>query len=114
VRYEDLVLKPEDTIKSVLEGLGEEFHPNVLGHHNNKWPWCGRESPGGCNPPTAQATGEDIERLRSWQTSQPIYETSIGRWKTGLTQEEAEAFENQYGHLLEQLGYEPATAVMKG
>lgn len=60
VRYEDLVLKNEETIKTLVEFLGLEWSDALL-------------------DPTSRSGA--VHTPSTWQARQPIYATSIGRWK---------------------------------
>jgi tetratricopeptide (TPR) repeat protein len=60
VRYEDLVAMPEDQIRAIIEFCELSWDPACLSHQNK---------PGQVSTPSR------------WQARQPIYSTSVARWK---------------------------------
>lgn len=60
VRYEDMVLKTEETARKTLAFLGLEWHERCLAPHTNPYA---------------------VETASRWQVRQPIYQHSIGRWR---------------------------------
>jgi hypothetical protein len=86
VRYEDLVLDPAHVLVDLLDHVGVDSRPE-----------------------TARAMlgqlEEDIPELREHATSDSA-QSSIGRWRTDLDAELAEACERAFGPALELFGYE--------
>lgn len=74
VRYEDLVTTPEETVRSLLDGLGLAWDDRCLRHHTLERPVL---------TPSA-------DQVRS-----PIYRTSVGRWRR---------FEHHLRPLIKSLG----------
>ncbi|HEV2329911.1 MAG TPA: sulfotransferase [Verrucomicrobiae bacterium] len=60
VKYEDLVLNTEETVRKMLEFLGLTWDARCLSPHTNPCP---------------------VETASEWQVRQPIYSSSIGRWR---------------------------------
>jgi len=58
--YEDLIESPESETKKLLEHLDLDWNDACLSHHENKRP---------------------VKTASNWQVRQPIYKTSVGRWK---------------------------------
>jgi len=83
VRYEDLVLKTEETLKALCAWLKLEWDPGML--RKERDPSVLKE----CMP-------EPLE---------PIHHKSIGRWRTDLNTEEREYFRKHAGPVLVGLGY---------
>ena len=60
VAYEDLVKNPEDVSRGLIEACGLEWDPRCLSPHKNRRP---------------------VKTASSWQVRQPLYKTSVARWK---------------------------------
>ncbi|MDR3692578.1 MAG: sulfotransferase [Fimbriimonas sp.] len=74
VRYEDLVGNQETSIRTLVESLGLEWDPACL---------------------ETRATKRPIQTPSVWQARQPIYGSSVGRWKN---------YAHRIGALLDRLG----------
>jgi len=83
VKYEDLVQRPKTVLKRVLGLVGEPWDDAVLAPGK----WDARRDP--------QAEGVD----------QPVFTSSIGRWRRDLSNVEIDLVKNQAGPLLKTLGY---------
>jgi protein-tyrosine sulfotransferase len=90
VRYEDLVLQTEKTLRDVLAFLDEPWDEAVLTDHAGVASRAGR-----------------VESSTA-QVSQPIYRTSIGRWQGEMTDADKAALRREAGALLVELGYAAA------
>jgi tetratricopeptide (TPR) repeat protein len=65
VNYEDLVTNPEETLQTVCEYLELPWRPELLG-----------------NTPSPQLdNAQDIQTPSRWQARQPIYKSSLERWR---------------------------------
>ena len=93
VKYEDLVLDTENTLKKVINWLDEEW---VDGMH------------------IYEGSDAELQKCRSVikkdsTTSQsltkPIFTTSINQWHDCISKEEANVIDNELGFLAEKLGY---------
>lgn len=82
IRYEDLIVEQDQTIRQVFDFLDLDVDPNIF-HVLEK---------------------KAEERFRSHGTSKNP-QASIGRWKTELTDEEKAMAEREQGELLETFGY---------
>ena len=71
VDYEDLTTDLEDQVRTMVEWLGLEWHPACLDYTSNK---------------------RAVSTLSRWQVRQPVYRSSVGRWRR---------YENHLGALLE-------------
>lgn len=87
VRYEDLVKDPEAEVRRVLAWIGEEWDPCVLEYHRDV----------ADNPEKTESS--------AGQVAQPLYTSSLGRWRRDLTPKQVKAFERIAGETLEFLGY---------
>lgn len=86
VRYEELVLDPTHALAGLLDHVGVDSGPDTI------------------RGMLAQLE-EDIPELREHPTSDSA-QSSIGRWRTDLDPELAEACERAFGPALELFGYE--------
>lgn len=86
IRYEELVRRPEATLRGVCDFLGEELHPDMLAHER-----LARRVVG---------LGNHIEVL------EPTSPGRIGRWRRDLSPAGAWAADRLVGSLLDELGYE--------
>ncbi|MEM1402049.1 MAG: sulfotransferase [Pseudomonadota bacterium] len=85
VRYEDLILQPMKSMRSLLTFLGEDWDPRVLSYHS-------------------------IDRDRGLESSseavaQPLSDASIGRWRKDLTESQLIDVHESGRDLLEELDY---------
>lgn len=92
VRYENLVARPEDTLREFLRSIGERFEPSML-----ETAFSGSERGGLEDPKAAAASG--------------IYNTSVGRWRARLRAEEARSAVAHFAPLYLKLGYDLAASV---
>ncbi|MGH2978320.1 MAG: sulfotransferase family protein [Solirubrobacterales bacterium] len=88
LRYEDLVLRPEETVESLLGHLGLDAGPAAV------------------EPMVASLLGRDSDSEGHRTVSDP--RESIGRWRRDLSDEVAAACAEALGPSLEIFGYEPA------
>jgi len=83
IKYEDLVLEPEDTLKKLMAFLGEDYDPKMLDFTES-----GKKNP-----------------LNYGST--PIFTKSVEKWKrTELTPNAKSLFDLSMRSMLEKLGYE--------
>ncbi len=91
LRYEELVLSPEEPLRRVCDLVGLRFEPAMLRYHEHLDSLL----------PTISSP-HIHERLRL-----PLTE-GLRDWRTQMTPEDQAAFESVAGDLLEELGYERA------
>jgi len=84
LRYESLILTPEQECRALCAFLGLPFHDSMLRHQDTK--------PGG---------GPKVTAKRDWQ---PI-STGMRDWRSEMKPEQLERFEAAVGDLLDELGY---------
>lgn len=88
VHYEDLVTQPEQTMRRVLEFLGEEWDERVLRYHE------------------LQSTTRDFTAMPvSRDAVEPITHNALARWQRDMTEEDKQIFKEKAGELLIELGY---------
>jgi len=85
VRYEDLVARPEATLRTLFEFVGEPWDPGVLAFHRRRRNLAGESSAG--------------------QVTQPLHDRAIGRWRRDLGARDLGAVLDVAGELLEEIGY---------
>lgn len=86
LKYEDVVRRPERTLRSLFEFLGEAWDDSVLRFHE-------RTSRSLANESSAE------------QVSKPLYDTAVGRWLADLKPVDKEAVKAVAGDWLIELGY---------
>ncbi len=92
VRYEDLVLDPEPTLRRLCEFLGEAFDERMLRYHESE-------------------RAGFLESEREWKelSTKPLDASRIGRWASRLSARGASSVDHWIGdELLEHYGYQPS------
>jgi hypothetical protein len=85
LRYEDIVARPEPTLKDLFASVGEPWDPAVLDFHRQDRNLAGESS--------------------AEQVSKPLYSASVGRWEKNLDPAGKRAVKEAAGNLLIELGY---------
>ena len=85
IKYENLVEEPQQTLKELLIKIGEEWDPSVLQYHSIK----------------RNLAGESSES----QVQQPLYKSSISKWRTELSLEQIRQIEVRTAKLMSELNY---------
>lgn len=85
IRYEELLDKPEDRIRELLNFCQEDYEEDVLNFHRKKH-------------------NLDVDASAT-QVSKPLYKTSIGKWKSKLSSEQLSIIAPIIGSKLVELGY---------
>lgn len=89
VRYEDLVLRTEETLKMVFAFIGESYEPEVVHYHE------------------VRSGSRKIEKFpQNPEATKPVSESAIGRWVRDLDEKDRTLFKERAGDLLVELGYE--------
>jgi hypothetical protein len=89
IRYEDLVLATESTLRRLCAFLEEDFEPQMLKHHEG----------------AKDAMPEDSLRWHASSVSK-VDESKAFEWKTGMSLADRCIFEDIAGPTLELFGYE--------
>src|SRR5690606_40685424 len=88
IRYEDLILNSEATLRSLCEFLGEEYHPAML------------------DPSAApKPANREARVMNSPDADSQIKTSSVGRWRRDLTPQEKRDVARIAGELLIATGY---------
>ncbi|MEV3874155.1 sulfotransferase [Streptomyces sp. NPDC049906] len=88
LRYEDLVARPEEELRTLCAFLGEGFEPSMLAHHTS---------------PAARRTASLSESWR--RAGDPIGTGRVGAHRTGLSPRERLLVDKVTAPLKERLGY---------
>jgi len=98
VRYENLVIDFEKTVRSVIDFVGEQFEDSLCSYYKSpRYFFTYRiESP-------PNAFGENHEIYRNWQINQPLFD-GRGKWQR-LTKEEKQLIKDKAGEMLIKYGY---------
>jgi hypothetical protein len=94
LRYEDLVLKPEATMRPLLEWLGEPWSDRVLSHHEVRRP---------------EGTANEVEGFT--RTDNPIDPIHVDDWERHLRGKALQRVVAKTGDLAAFLGYDPEHAM---
>jgi hypothetical protein len=107
VRYEDLVLDTEPTLRRVCEFCELPWNPAVLNYHERaaeRLQEMDRDLPRPGRPPRPAAV-----RLASHVlTKEPPRADRVSQWRTQMSEADLATFERVAGDLLAELGYEVA------
>lgn len=90
IRFEDLVLETEKTLKNLMDYLGEEFDPNMLRHEEMPHTFLDNRY--------GHPSGDQVDK--------PVDASYIGRYKAKLTDNEVKRIEDMTEPYFEALGYE--------
>jgi hypothetical protein len=106
VRYEDLVLDTERTLRAVCEFIDLAWDGAMLGYHRRAAERVGEltadvPAPNGSGVVSAQRRREIFA-----MTARPPDPSRIGRWRTEMSAAEVRQFDAAAGEMLESLGYE--------
>ncbi|MDX6586513.1 MAG: hypothetical protein QOI31_986 [Solirubrobacterales bacterium] len=114
VRYEDLVLETEPTLRRVAAFIDLEWDDAMLSYHEHseeRMAEMDRDLP-------ALASGRErpgSRRLDAFKlTSEPPQATRVARWREQMEPADVEAFEDTAGDLLAELGYESGVGAAIG
>ena len=99
VRYEDLIVDFESTIKNVLNFLGEAYEEEMKEFYKITRKWYSRK----ITRPKTSPHGINFGQYRNWQINQPIFD-GRGKWKE-LTEKEITQVYEEAGDMLLELGY---------
>lgn len=85
IKYEDVILSPEITLKNLFKFIDEPWESDVLNYHKQE--------------------RNLVKESSSNQVSKKMYSSSIGRWKKELTSEQVNSIKPIIGSTLIELGY---------
>ena len=82
MRYESLVDDTEQTLREVLDFLGEPWHNDVLRYYLK-----------------ARSATPDVTCASDQQVREPIYATSVGRWRHDMPAHERKGISDRGGRI---------------
>jgi ornithine cyclodeaminase/alanine dehydrogenase-like protein (mu-crystallin family)/DNA-binding response OmpR family regulator len=97
VRYEDLVLDTERTVRRLCDFIGVDFAPAMLEFHKIDSP-----------------TRDPRHFPQNIEATRPISPSSIGRHRMALTADEIAQTETRLGETMRRFGYEPGPVAPRG
>jgi hypothetical protein len=105
IRYEDLILDTEPTLRRVCEFIELDFDPGMLTYHERsgeRLQEMARELPA-----AGRAKHLSVERRMATHamTTRPPSAERVSRWRRQMSEEDRVAFEAVAGELLADLGY---------
>lgn len=100
IRYEELVLRSEPTLKSICDAIALAWDPAMLEYHTTA-----RKRMAEVVVTTKAATVEEQLSRHLW-TGSPPERSRIDRWKSEMSRSDRRDFERIAGDLLVELGYE--------
>jgi Sulfotransferase family len=102
VRYEDLVLDSEATLRKICAFIDLLWHPRMLQYYNTA-----EERLAELVTVDGIRTGYvDQRRAKHTWTTQPPEASRLGRWRTEMSASDRQEFETIAGELLAELGYD--------
>lgn len=100
VKYEDLIVEAETTLKKIFAFLEESYANKVLDYHQNQKRWYHSE----ITKPLEVATHDNHHQLRNWQINQPLFD-GRNKWQSIMSSEEKRIFKTTAQKYLLQFGY---------
>lgn len=105
VRYEDLILETESTLRRICAFVDLEWAPAMLRYHTSAENRLAELGDVAAPPGGRVVPGADRRRILS-RTSSPPQSDRVARWRRELALAERERYEAVAGALLRELGYE--------
>jgi len=106
LRYEDLVLDTEGTLRTICDFIELDFDPLMLTYHERAEQRMS-EMAHDLKPVAGKPMRPGEERMKAHElTQQPPSADAIGRWRKRMDSDDLETFESVAGDLLDELGYE--------
>ncbi len=104
LRYEDLVEEPEPALRRIAAFAGLEWDEAMLAHHEQGSERMEAEAKEIVRPDGTVLAAEERRRTHR-MASEPLRSDRVGRWRSGMSATDVEAFERVAGPLLIELGY---------
>jgi hypothetical protein len=89
IKYEDLVVRPEQTLRLLVAWLGEDWNPALLNHQNANH----------------ALFDSHVRHPSRDQVAKPVNSSAIGRFARDLDEDQLRRFESVAGGLLDEMGY---------
>jgi lipopolysaccharide transport system ATP-binding protein len=107
VRFEDLVMRPRETLELVCDFLCLPFDPAMLEYHKHAGDRLGEMQDHSSNGRQIAAR-EDLLRIHE-KTHRPPDPGQIGKWREKMDAADVATFESVAAELLDELGYDVVT-----
>jgi glycosyltransferase involved in cell wall biosynthesis len=104
VKYDDLVINPEQELKDIFKFLEEDYTSEILNYHKKGFFLPLNNQFIDQHQLENKSFKEYYSKLRNWQINQPIFD-GRGRWKKEMTKEQKEIFKQKAQLYLEKFGY---------
>jgi hypothetical protein len=101
VRYEDLVLDSEATLRTICAFINLPWHPRMLQYYSTAEERLAEL----VTVDGIRAVHIDQRRGKHTWTTRPPEASRLGRWRTEMSESDRQEFEAIAGELLEELGY---------
>ncbi len=113
VRYEDLILETEPTLRRVCEFIELPWDDTLLNYYERSADRLAEMAR--ALPAEGRAKELSVERRMATHamTTQPPTADRVARWRTQMSAEQREEFETVAGDLLDELGYPTGTDAVK-
>jgi Sulfotransferase family len=105
VRYEDLILAPEETLKHVCRHIGLDYDAAMLDYYT-RTPKRLEEHKGRFGPNGSARVTQDQRLRQQAETLNPPNAARVFAWKRSMSAEDRRAFQLVAGDLLKEFGYE--------
>ena len=114
VRYEDLILDTEPSLRRICEFIELDWDDAVLDYHERSSSRL--EEMKRALPADGHSAELDVERRMATHamTTKPPDADRVSRWKREMSEDDREAFEEVAGTLLSNLGYETGAPAPSG
>jgi len=106
IRYEDLLIDTEATLKKVAEFVELPWSPEMLDYHERARERMSEIDSDVVGPDGKLIIGGEERKAIHALTNKPPQRNRIGRWKTEMRVADRERFEQMAGETLRNLGYE--------
>ena len=106
LRYEDLILDTETTLRTICDFIELDFDPVMLTYYERAEERMS-EMAHDLKPVDGKPLRPGEERMQAHKlTQEPPSADAIGRWRKRMDSDDLETFESVAGDLLDELGYE--------
>lgn len=105
IRYEDLVLQTEPTLRTICRFIDLPWEPAMLDYHAGAEQRLAEFGDHVAPDGSRMVRSEERRSLFAW-TTRPPQASRVGRWRTQLTRCQRAQFEEVAGETLRELGYD--------
>lgn len=105
IRYEDLILRTEKTLRRICTHAGLSFDHGMVSYHTRS-PERLREHKGRWRPDGSLFLSQEQRLSQQKRAAEPLDPDRVFAWKREMSAEERAKFQSVAGDLLKELGYE--------